>query len=797
MGLYIGRQVGDDDRPTGDDVILDPDRLTQHAVCFGMTGSGKTGLCVCLLEELALAGVPVIVIDPKGDMSNLCLAFREHRPSDFEPWVDPAEAKRRGITTAELAAKTAELWRGGLAEWGVDADRIAAFQDRAAVSVYTPGSRQGIPIDLLGSVGAAPEGLDEDAVGELASATVSGLLALVGRSADPLTDPEHILLTQVLDAAWNRGESLSLETLILSLVDPPFEKVGVFPLDDFFPRKDRMKLAMQLNGVVASPAFEVWRQGMPIDVDALLTVEDKTPIHVFHLAHLDENQRMFFTSSLLDRIVSWSRRQPGTSSLRALVYFDEVFGYLPPHPKNPPTKTSVLTLMKQARAVGIGTMLVTQNPVDIDYKAISNAGQWFVGRLQTEQDQERVLDGLVASDGAVDRRQVASWLRGLPKRTFVVKHAKDRAPQRVHSRFAMSYLRGPLTLREIERLGQAMPATEKRATPTREGQSGPGVAAQEAESTAGFTERPPPAPTGYDYRFMRPEVAWSDGVRAVLGAFDEPRRSDGRLVWRAALRARIHLVFDEGRDFDDERTEHRFYFPLDGDPRLAGELELESRDLEDDVPEGLFAALPEELDQARELQAFKKDLLARIYRSETVTMYRHRGVRLVSQAGDTEAMFRARVQRALDSELAETLRTLQKKFDDKQRRVDQRLAKAVSDIQAAEGRASSQLMSEVVGAGETLVGMFFGRRRSVSRLVRQRGATTRANERVQTLRDRLVELEREKATLLVDCTEAIARAQQESSEKLEAIEAVEVGLEKNDITVDAFEIVWIPVSRPF
>ncbi|MCA9571379.1 MAG: ATP-binding protein, partial [Myxococcales bacterium] len=484
--LYLGRTVDPATMTeTGGAYAFDCDRLTRHAVCFGMTGSGKTGLCVTLLEELGMAGVPVIVLDPKGDMTNLALAFGEHAPEDFEPWVDPSEADREGISVRELAERLSARWKKGLAGHGVTQERVDAFVQGAKVTIYTPGSTAGVSVDVLAMLNR-PQGdllADPEGTGDLVSGTVSSLLGLVGVDADPVKDPAHILLSRILHDAWTAGKDVDLESLILQLVDPPFKKVGVFPVDTFHPRKDRMELAMKLNGVAASPAFAAWSRGVPLDVDRLLDRSGRTPVHIFTMAHLDGAERMFFASMLLNQVVAWSRRQPGSSALRALVYFDEVYGFLPPYPKNPPTKQPVLTLMKQARAVGVGTMLVTQNPVDVDYAAMSNAGLWMMGRLQTRQDRERVLDGLAGAAGDIDRPTLSAWLEGLPSRTFLVKDVKEKEPFVIKSRWAISYLRGPLTRREIGQLDQDVEVPRPAGAP-----AGP---AREQPRDDGLLSEPP------------------------------------------------------------------------------------------------------------------------------------------------------------------------------------------------------------------------------------------------------------------------------------------------------------------
>ncbi|MBT3218217.1 MAG: ATP-binding protein, partial [Proteobacteria bacterium] len=659
--LYVGRYCEPEHmRPSGGYALLEPDRLVQHAVCFGMTGSGKTGICVTLLEELAMGGVPLLVIDPKGDMSNLALAFSDHSAASFAPWIDPAEAVRRGTTTDALAEKVSQKWKNGLKQWGVDQRRIRALTERVEVTIHTPGSSAGVPVDVLGALSAPPEGFadDSEALRELVSGLVTGLLGLVDVSADPVKDPCHIVLSHIVESAWEGGEDLNLEHLILRLVDPPFEKVGVFPLEKFFPRDDRMDLAMALNGVVSSPSFAAWNKGVPLDPAALLAKRDnRTQIRVFYLAHLDDAQRIFFVSMLLNRLVAWSRRQPGSGVLRTLVYFDEVFGYLPPYPRNPATKKPVLTLMKQARAVGVGTMLVTQNPVDVDYAAMSNAGTWMIGRLQTRQDRERVIDGLAGAAGAIDRKTLHSWLERLPPRTFLVRDVKEPEPKLIHSRWAISYLRGPLTRRELEQL----PRDE-----TVQQQQTPSVS---SDDMSGLTGTTPPAPKSFEYRFLDPRVVFSARLATFFESQAQPRRQDNRIVWEPAILASLHLTFDEGRDFLSNTMEHRLFFPVtNNEVTVAGEPNFEPGDfLPSAPPDCLFAELPTQIDEATELKQLQKRVVEEVYRGETTKMFRQVKLRLSSRAGEARPDFRVRVKEAvqqkIDDDVAKLKDRVQTKVD--------------------------------------------------------------------------------------------------------------------------------------
>ncbi len=454
--LYLGRTC---DPATGADtrepLLYDSRDLTTHAVCVGMTGSGKTGLCLALLEEAAIDGVPAIVIDPKGDLGNLLLTFPDLQPQDFRPWVDAGEAARKNLDPDAYAAATAENWRKGLADWDQDGARIARFREAVELTLYTPGSTVGTPLSVLRSFAAPPAELRDDAssLRDRISAAVSGLLGLVGVAADPLQSREHILLSTLFDHAWRNGQDLDIAALIQSIQKPPFDKVGVFDLETFFPARERLGLAMSLNNLLAAPGFAAWMEGEALDIQRLLyTPAGKPRISIISIAHLNDAERMFVVTLLLGEVVAWMRRQSGTSSLRALLYMDEIFGYFPPSAM-PPSKIPLLTLMKQARAFGLGVVLSTQNPVDLDYKGLSNAGTWFIGRLQTERDKARVIDGLLSGgDGSLDKATLEPLLANLGNRVFLMRNVHDDAPVLFRTRWALSYLRGPLTLQEIGRL---------------------------------------------------------------------------------------------------------------------------------------------------------------------------------------------------------------------------------------------------------------------------------------------------------------------------------------------------------
>ena len=457
--FYLGRPYDVAARaPKSGLVLYDSKDLVTHAVCVGMTGSGKTGLCISLIEEAALDGVPTIAIDPKGDLTNLMLTFPDLRPEDFRPWVNEEDAAKKGLTPDAYAAQQAQLWKDGLASWGEDGERIRRLRDAAEFAIYTPGSNAGIPLSIVSSFAAPPQALRDDGelLRERVVTTVTSILGLVGIDADPIQSREHVLLSTIFTNAWTQGRDLDVATLVAQIQKPPVGRIGVLDVETFYPERDRQKLALAMNNLVASPGFSAWLEGVPLDVATLLrTTEGKPRVAIISIAHLSDAERMFFVSLLLNQVLGWVRAQSGTTSLRAILYMDEIFGYFPPV-ATPPSKAPLLTLLKQARAFGLGVVLATQNPVDLDYKGLSNTGTWFLGRLQTERDKARVLEGLegvaAAANAEFDRGQMDTMLAGLGSRIFLLNNVHEDGPRVMESRWAMSYLRGPLTRDQIKKL---------------------------------------------------------------------------------------------------------------------------------------------------------------------------------------------------------------------------------------------------------------------------------------------------------------------------------------------------------
>src|SRR3954467_12338000 len=450
--FYLGRASDPAGTTLGEPILYDSRHLLTHALCVGMTGSGKTGLCLSLIEEAAIDGVPTIAIDPKGDLSNLLLTFPRLAAEDFRPWIDEDEARRAGSTPDDFAAQQAAAWKRGLAEWGEDGARIERLRAAADFAIYTPGSRAGLPLSILASFKAPGKDDDPESAAERASTTAMSLLTLAGVDAES-RGREHTFLSTLFASSWKAGRDLDLPSVIQQVQSPPFAKIGVLEVESFYPAKDRFALATQLNAMLAAPGFDEWLEGEPLAPGRHWDGPAGKPrVSIISLAHLDDAHRMFFVSLLLNEIVGWMRRQSGTSSLRAIVYMDEIAGYFPPV-ANPPSKAPLLTLLKQARAFGIGIVLATQNTVDLDYKGLSNIGTWFLGRLQTERDKARVLDGLEgASAGSFDRAAVDRILSALQKRVFLLHNVHDDNLVTFQTRWTLSYLRGPLSKEQVRSL---------------------------------------------------------------------------------------------------------------------------------------------------------------------------------------------------------------------------------------------------------------------------------------------------------------------------------------------------------
>jgi hypothetical protein len=782
--FYLGRRFDlAGNRVVSDEPLLyDAKDLTTHAVIVGMTGSGKTGLAVTLLEEAAIDGIPVIAIDPKGDLGNLLLTFPALDATSFAPWIDPAEASRHGHTPDAEAQAVAERWRTGLAEWGQPSERIAKFANSVERTIYTPGSSAGRQLALLRSLGAPPATLvaDEDALRERVQSTTSGLLGLIGVDADPLRSREHILVSTLLDRAWRDGKSLDLAGLIAQIQKPPIERVGVLDLESFFPAKERTQLALAVNNLAASPSFAAWTQGDPLDAAKLLyTADGKPRISILSIAHLSDAERMFVVTLLLSELVSWMRAQPGTSSLRALLYMDEVFGFFPPV-ANPPAKTPMLTLFKQARAYGLGVVVATQNPVDLDYKGLANAGTWFLGRLSTERDKARVIEGLegVAAGAGFDRASLDATLSALPGRTFLLRNVHEDEPVVFQSRWALSYLAGPMTREQIRRLQVPSAAP----TPTVEAPAGtttstaaPIAAAARPSAPATVTERFLPATNGAGAIVYRPALLGVASLHYALAKAGVDCWQ--KCAWLAPLDATSAAAPWEGaREIGDGAPE------LDAEP----------------AADATFAELPTAAARAESYEKWRKALASQLYRDRALLLLKSNDPAATSKPGESEGAFRVRLRDALRESRDAAVEKLRAKFAPQLATLRDQIARAEHRVDAEREQYAAKKMDTVISIGTSVVGALFGRKlashtnvgraatamRGIGRAADERGDVGRAEERVEQTRAKLAELEQR-------CQEEIAALEARSADGV-AFEEVRIPARKADLDVEALVLVWTP-----
>lgn len=784
LGLfYLGRDASG----SGDLVLYDAKDLTTHAVIIGMTGSGKTGLGIGLIEEAAIDRIPVIAIDPKGDLGNLLLTFPQLRAEDFLPWVDPRAAAGAGMTPPEWAQAQAKLWRDGLAQWGQDGARIARLRESADIALYTPGSSAGRPLAALASF-AAPSGAvraDPDLYRDRIQATASGLLALLSIEGDPFASREHVLIATLLQHYWDAGRDIDLETLIGAVQRPPVARIGVMEIDAFYPAQERFALAMKLNNLLASPGFAVWRTGEPIDAGRLLHTESGKPrVSILSIAHLSDAERMFFVTLLLSEIVGWMRAQPGTPTLRALLYMDEIVGYMPPV-ANPPSKPLFMTLLKQARAYGLGVVVATQNPVDLDYKALANAGTWFVGRLQTERDRQRVLDALEGSAGGLgdSRQQVEATLGGLGKRRFLLHNVHENEPVVFETRWALSYLSGPLTREQIRALSPAATAALEAASTAAAAPASTGVA------SAPTLDVPPVLPPGIEqYWLPVAESAADAGVvyaPCALGA--------ARIVYSSS-RHRVQaerLVLHAAPIGDSGRVEWDAAEALDVAPES---LESAGR------PGARYVATPTGLGDAKQVATWRQAFERWLRHGVPLVLYHSPTLKLISDAGENERDFRIRLQHHASAQRDLAVEKLRAKYAPKKAALEDRLRRARLVVEREREQAKGSQLDAAVSLGTAVLGTLLGRRRigaggvtraggalrSAGRAARQRSDVARAEETVETLEAQLRELDAE-------CEREIAALAESFDAQAEQLEEIAITPKAGGVHVRFVALGWRPV----
>ncbi|MCJ7584750.1 MAG: DUF87 domain-containing protein [Anaerolineales bacterium] len=838
--FYLGRLFDPaTGKPLDQPLLYDPADLTTHAVVTGMTGSGKTGLCIALLEEDALQGIPALIIDPKGDLTNLLLHFPDLAPQDFQPWLDPEMARRAGQTLESAAAQAAQAWRNGLAEWGMDRERLLALKNAAQFAVYTPGSDAGIPVSVLTSLRAPsiPWEGNRDVLREQIVCTVTALMGLVGfTDIDPLRSREHILLSNIFENAWSKGQSLDLSELILQAQNPPFDKLGAFPLDTFFPAKDRMGLALQLNNILAAPAFEVWREGQALDIAALLTTPDGRPRHsVFYLAHLSDPERMFFVTLLLSAVETWMRTQTGATSLRALLYMDEIFGYLPPV-SNPPSKQPLLRMLKQARAFGLGLLLATQNPVDVDYKALSNAGSWFIGKLQTDQDKQRLLDGLEsAASGSLDRRTYDKLISGLGKRIFLL-HNVHMPPSTAgggigsggafQTRWTMNFLAGPLTHAQIPALNKLVGASFRSSVtgdqfsvqpptqtpgPVSVPQGFEPILAAISQQPSAINQQPstissqqasltrPAIPARISEFFLPLNTSFAKAA-AASGESLPPQAAAAGIVYHPAILASAQVRFlDRKYNLDMEQVksvlvtnpERRGIVRWDDfTARLPTPGEMDPAP----DPKGRFSAMEAPFSDARLMAALQKDFADWVYRSSKVTVRANQTLGVFATPDVSQAEFMKTcaeaAREARDAEITKATAALDRQI----KTLKDKIAREERELKMDETELQQRKGEELATHAENVLGVFGGRssnRRLSSSLSKHR-LTEQAKEDVQESIDALKQYDQELAALEQQRQQAMEAASGQWGDVVNDITEIPILPKKMDIYVNLYGVAWLP-----
>ena len=805
--FYIGRPYNLVEKKPEEGLILyDSKDLVTHGVCIGMTGSGKTGLCIDILEEAAIDNIPAIAIDPKGDITNLLLTFPNLSQEDFLPWVNEDDARKKNLTVEEYAKEQAELWKKGLESWGQSGERIKRLKESADFVIFTPGSNAGVPISILKSFAAPPQTIIEDSelLRDRIVSLATSLLGLLGKETDPIKSREHILLSTIFENAWKKGIDLDLSTLIYQIQKPPITKIGVMDIENFYPSKDRFELAMSLNHLLAAPGFNLWLEGEPLDIGKILySPSGKPRISIFYIAHLNDAEKMFFVSLLFNQILAWTRSQSGTTTLRAIVYMDEIFGYFPPV-ANPPSKAPLLSLLKTARAFGVGILLATQNPVDLDYKGLSNAGTWFLGRLQTERDKARVLDGLegvAATTGTrFDRKRMEEILAGLGNRIFLMNNVHDDEPTIFETRWAMSYLRGPLTRNQIkilmdnkreyfktEYIAPKPQELIQEVTETR------GVEAQVAKETPQeVIERPifPPninqyyipirgfAPQGYNLEYSPSllgvaQINYFDdkiGININLEKCYVAQITDSPIPinWENSIEIKINVS-----DLETQPEKNATFSPL---PRVAGDI--------------------------KNYNGWSKDFLNYIYRNEKLEVFKSPSFKQFSKPGETEQEFRIRLQVYAHEQRDEEIEKLRKKYAAKIKSLEEKVRKAGQTVDRETDQAKQQKVQTTISLGSTIVGAILGKKlggvtnigratttaRGGARVAKEEQDIQRAKESLETYQKELQELEQEFQS-------EVEKISQKIDPLKENLEIIAIRPLKKDIQIKLFTFVWLPYFK--
>jgi hypothetical protein len=810
LGLfYLGKLYDLEAKRAIDDLLLYTSKdLVTHAAVLGMTGSGKTGLCIGLIEEAAIDGIPSILIDPKGDLSNLLLTFPNLQAEDFLPWVNLDEARQKGLTPQEHASAQAQLWADGLGRWDQSGERIRLLRESADFRIYTPASGAGIPVSIMKSFAAPPVEIMEDAelIRERIGTTVTSLLGLVGIVADPVQSREFILLSTIIEHVWRQGLDLDLAQLITQVQNPPVSRIGVLDLESFYPSKDRFTLMMALNNLLASPGFSAWLEGEPLDIDSILySPEGKPRVAIFSIAHLNDAQRMFFVSLLLNQVLGWMRTQTGTTSLRALLYIDELFGYLPPT-SNPPSKTPLLTLLKQARAFGLGLVLATQNPVDLDYKALSNIGTWFIGRLQTERDKARLMDGLegaaISAGAEFNRRDLERTISGLSNRVFLLNNTHEDRPVLMTTRWVLSYLRGPLSREQIRTL---MAPVKNAHAPVQRAE------AAQAEVVPASTPlqqapEPPLAPEQSAPKAVRSATALPPDIQQFYLPIRGRVPAGYELLYLPQLYGSARVAFSDTKSRVNTARACQFITPISesaiavdwhsAEPieTVVTELEKQPAALSSGAPQ--YGPLPSEAGKARNYTAWQRDFANFLYGTEVLELLYSPSQKLYSAVDEDERDFRIRLSQSAREGRDAAVEALRKKYAPKLTTLEDRLRRAHQAVAREKEQARQAGMQAAISVGATILGAFTGRKtsslgrattaaRGVSRSVSQSQDIGRAGDTVKAIEKQIADLS---AAFEAESEELANRI----DPMTEVLQTITIKPKKVDITIQLVALTWAP-----
>jgi hypothetical protein len=797
--FFLGKIFDLDAGEMGEELVhYDPDDLTTHGVITGMTGSGKTGLGVILLEEAALQGIPAIVVDPKGDLTNLLLHFPDLLPGDFKPWVDRDAARRDGISVDEAAEKAAKLWKNGLASYGIEKPQLEALRDAAEFAVYTPGSDSGLPVSILASFSAPtiPWEGNKEVLRDKISSTVTAVLGLIGiKDIDPVRTKEHILLSNIFEHAWQDGRDLDMATLITHVQSPPFDKLGVFSLDQFYPEGERFELAMLLNNFLAAPAFHTWLEGAALDIGRLLFSPEGKPRHsVFYLAHLSDQERMFFVTLLYTAVETWMRSQKGSGSLRVMVYFDEVAGYLPPV-SNPPSKSIILRMLKQARAFGVGLILATQNPVDLDYKALSNAGTWMIGKLQTDQDKARLLDGLEGAAPGINRGDFDRMISKIDKRVFLLHNVHEDEPQVFHTRWAMNYLPGPLTRTQLPELNALVSAKSHAA----DGSRGDAVSQPGEEKKQSLGQSVVPViPGSVKVQFYPVNIGPAAALKAantrLAGDMPQPQ-----YLYQPVLAGQARVAYLDRK----YNISHEALYTVRMDEYQKKGLVRWENFTTDPIKLNTLTPSPQPgsyfkplddlgIESGSVISDLEKDFTEWIYRTQTMTLRINEPLGVVAGPEVSDEAFRKMCEDAVEGKKEEEIESIKAKYEAKLDKLEDTLEKEMQELKEDKQEFNHRRLEEGGKLVETVVGLFAGRRRSISTSLTKRRMTSKAKADVEESEEQIAKIEEDMKAMEAELKEELENVDQQFESVMDQVIEEPVSPYKKNIFIEMFGLLWLP-----